>query len=48
MDFAKEIPDFKQREEESRSLLKQYPNKLPTVIEPLRSGQNAYTLDQNK
>ena len=47
MEFTKEVPDFQQRESESRSLLKQFPNKVPTVIEPQTLSQPS-RLDQNK
>ena len=47
MEFTKEVPDFQQRESESRNLLKQFPNKVPTVIEP-QSASQPVRLDQNK
>jgi hypothetical protein len=48
MEFEKEVPDFHQREEESKNLRVQYPNKLPTIIEPTASARNEFCIDQNK
>mmetsp|Transcript_14176 Transcript_14176/g.14244 ORF Transcript_14176/g.14244 Transcript_14176/m.14244 type:complete len:119 (+) Transcript_14176:49-405(+) len=48
MEFKKELPEFETRRLEANRLLEIHPTKLPIIVEPISSKNNAYGFIQNR
>ena len=46
--FKEEVSNFASRKEESRKLLISYPDKIPLILEPYETSNNAYKLEQSR